>query len=196
MSPDALIQWDWQATLWLNQLGSAWSDPFWLLLSHIKIWFPAYGVIMGVIIWKLGWRKGLAVVLSFIVMVVLIDQSANLVKDSAERLRPCYNSWMIRHGIRLPYGVTGHLFGFFSGHAANSFGFAATSFLGFRLNDPQHSYRAYGWGVFVWAALMSVSRVMLGAHFLGDILVGALFGTAMGAAIAFLTHYIIVKARL
>ena len=196
MNWDALIRLDQEWTLWLNQLGTSAWDPFWLHLSDIRIWFPAYAVVMGCLIWKLGWKKGLAVILSLILTVVLIDQSANAIKAGVERLRPCYNSWMLSHGIRLPYGVTGHLFGFFSAHAANSFSFAVGSFLGFRLNDPPHRYRAYGWGVFIWAALLSASRIMMGAHFLGDVLVGTVYGLAIGLAMAFLTRYIIVKAKL
>ena len=196
MTLDGFIQWDRQATLWLNQLGTAAWDPLWLMLSDTKFWFPAYGIIIVVFLWKLGWKKGLAVVLSLILAVVFIDQSANLVKDGIERLRPCYNSWMIANGVRLPYGLTGHLFGFFSAHAANTFGFATASWLGFRLNDPQHSYKGYGVGVFLWATLVSYSRIMMAAHFLGDVLVGILFGTATGIALAWLTHYVIVKAKL
>ena len=196
MNWDALIQLDQQATLWLNQLGTPAWDPLWLLMSDAKIWYPAYGIVMVFLVRKLGWKKGLAVVLSLILSVVLIDQSANVVKAGFERLRPCYNAWMIEGGIRLPYGVTGHLFGFFSAHAANTFGFAVTSSLGFRLNDPEHDYRLYGWGVFLWAILVSCSRIMVGAHFLGDVLVGTLFGLAMGFAIAYATRYVIVKAKL
>lgn len=196
MSLDGLIQLDRQATLWLNNLGNSTWDPFWLMLSDIKFWFPAYAIVMGFLVGKLGWKKGLAVILSLVLTVVLIDQSANLIKDGVERLRPCYNRWMIIHGVRLPYGLTGHLFGFFSAHAANSFGFAACSWLGFRLNDPRHSYRAYGWGVFLWAALVSGSRILMAAHFLGDVLVGTLYGLAIGTALAFLTRWIIVKAKL
>lgn len=196
MTLDRLIQWDQQATLWLNQLSTSNWDPFWLMLSDNKFWFPAYGIVMVFLIRQLGWKKGLAVILSLILAVVVIDQSCNVVKAGFERLRPCYNSWMIGHGIRLPYGLSGNLFGFFSAHAANTFGFACTSCLGFRLNDSRHSYRLYGWGVFLWAVLVSCSRIMMGAHFLGDILVGTCFGLAMGTAIAWLTHYIIVKAKL
>ncbi len=193
MNLDALIQLDQRLTLWLNQLGTPAWDPFWLLLSDIKIWFPAYAVVMGCLIWKLGWKKGLAVILSLVVMVVLIDQTANAVKDGVGRLRPCFNAWMIANGIRTPYGVIRPLYGFFSGHAANSFGFAITSYLGFQLNDPKHSYKIYGWGVFIWAALLSVSRIMMAAHFLGDILVGTCYGLAVGLTIAGIACWITSK---
>ena len=89
----------------------------------------------------------------------------------------------------------GGFFGFFSSHAGNCFGFALTSWLGFRWNDPSgKKYRAYGWGVFCWAALVSLSRVMMAAHYIGDILVGALFGLAVGFAVAAATRWIMVKA--
>ena len=196
MTLDQLIQWDQHATLWLNQLSTPGLDPFWLMLSDNKFWFPAYGIVMVFLIRQLGWKKGFAVILSLILAVVVIDQSCNVVKAGFERLRPCYNAWMIQHGIRLPYGLTGNLFGFFSAHAANTFGFASASFLGFFLNDKQHPYRLYGWGVFLWAALVSCSRIMMGAHFLGDILVGTCYGLAAGTAIAYLAHFLIVKAKL
>lgn len=196
MSLEGLIQLDQQATLWINNLGTPAWDPFWLMLSDIKFWFPAYGIVMVFMLWKLGWKKGLVVVLSLILTVVAIDQSCNLVKAGFERLRPCYNSWMLANGVRTPYGLTGHLYGFFSAHAANTFGFACTSYLGFRLNDPNHRYRTYGWGVFLWATLVSCSRIMMAAHFLGDVMVGICYGLAMGCAIAWTTRLVIIKAKL
>ena len=196
MTLDQLIQWDQQATLWLNKLGNATWDPFWLMLSDIKFWYPAYVIVAVFLFKELGWKKGLAVMLSLIFMVVFIDQSCNAIKAGFERLRPCYNFWMIAHGVRLPYGPTLPFFGFFSAHAANTFGFACTSYLGFRLNNPGHKYRIYGTGVFVWAILVSCSRVMMAAHFLGDVLVGTCYGLAVGTAIAYLAHFLIVKAKL
>ncbi len=196
MNLDSLIQLYQRLTLWLNQLGTPAWDPFWLLLSDIKIWYPAYAVVMACLIWKLGWKKGLAVILSLVATVVFIDQTANAVKDGMERLRPCYNAWMIANGVRLPFGLTGHLYGFFSAHAANSFGFAVASYLGFQLNDPKHSYRAYGWGVFLWASLVSFSRIMMAAHFLGDVLAGIVFGLLMGWLVGKAARLLIVKAKL
>ncbi|MBR3387778.1 MAG: phosphatase PAP2 family protein, partial [Bacteroidales bacterium] len=84
-------------------------------------------------------------------------------------------------------------FGFFSGHASNTFGFAICSFLGFRLNDPACRYRAYGWGIFLWAILVSLSRIMMAAHFFGDVLVGILFGLSIGLLTSGLSHAVIRK---
>lgn len=189
-----IVQIDQAVTLWINQLDTPALYPLWMALSDAKIWFPAYAIVMGFIIWKLGWKKGLLVSLSLILCVVLTDQLSGVVKGGVTRLRPCYNTWMIENGVIMPYGQTGHLYGFFSSHAANVFGFAAASSLGLRLNEKP--VPAYAWGVFIWASLVSLSRIMMAAHFLGDVLVGVLFGLLIGCLVAFLMRFIVVKARL
>ena len=47
--------------------------------------------------------------------------------------------------------------------------------------------------IFLWAALVSLSRVMLAAHFFGDIFVGTLFGLAVGLFCAALGRGVIRK---
>ena len=193
---EQLIQIDQHITLWLNGLSTPALDPVWLLLSDAKIWFPAYGAVMVFMLFRLGWKKGLAVVLSLFLCVLLADQLSGLVKQGMERLRPCYDTWMLDNGLKWPYGQAYGFFGFFSSHASNTYGFAVTSYLGFRLNDRAHSYTVYGWCVFLWATLVSLSRIMMAAHFFGDVLVGSLFGLAVGLLVALGTRWIIVKARL
>ena len=191
-----LIQLDHQVTLWINNLDTPGMYPTWMAFSDNRIWFLAYALVMGWMIWKLGWKKGVLLSLSLILCVVLTDQLSGVVKAHFTRLRPCYDTWMLDNGLLLPYGQIGHLYGFFSSHAANVWGFVAASVLGVAWNGKPKAYKAYGWGVSIWATLVCVSRIMLGAHFLGDILVGTVFGLAVGTAVAALTHLLIVKARL
>ncbi len=192
-----IVDVDRQATLWLNQLGTPAWDGFWGFMSQNKVWFPFYALVMGILIWKMGWKKGLVVVASLFVTVLLIDQSANLVKESVARLRPFFDPWMLDHGLRVPFEAGGsHRFGFFSAHSANTFGFAVSSSMGFILNEPRYRYRSYTAAVYGWAALVAFSRIILGAHFLVDVLVGAVFGLGVGLAVACATHWIILKAKL
>lgn len=194
---ERLVQIDRQVTLWINQVNPDWLNGCWHVLSLSKVWFPLYAIVMGLIIWRLGWKKGLLVVGSLFLGVFLTDQLSVLVKESVMRLRPCYDPWMTAHGVLCPDGVAGSQYGFFSSHASNVLGFAAGSWLGLRLNDgPRRGYRIYGWCIFLWAALVSLSRVMLAAHYMGDILVGALFGLAIGTGLALGVRRIIVRARL
>ncbi|MBO4340253.1 MAG: phosphatase PAP2 family protein [Bacteroidales bacterium] len=188
----SIIELDKHVTLWLNTLGNPLTDSISLLLSNARVWFPAYAVVMGVMIWRQGWKKGLIVVASLFVTVLLTDQISAYIKDGIERLRPAYDAWMVAGGVRCPLSHGKYFFGFFSGHASNTFGFAIASYMGLR-NDKNHSYAAYGAGVTVWAVLVCLSRVMLAAHYVGDILVGACFGLVMGAAVAYLTRLIIKR---
>ena len=187
---ERLIDIDQDITLWINGLHSAWSDPFWMFMSDVQIWFPAYGVILAMMLYRLGWKKGLVVVLSCILCVVLTDQISYHIKEGLDRLRPCYTTEMLQRGLHWPLSRSG-FFGFFSGHASNAWGFAICSYLGFRLHDRSRHYAVYGWCICAWAALVSLSRVMMAAHFFGDILVGTLFGLAVGTFCAALAHGVI-----
>lgn len=148
------------------------------------------------VVWRLGWKRGLSVILSAVLTLVLIDQGSNLVKASVARLRPCYDAWMVNNGLRLPYGIlsTG-LYGFFSAHAGNTFGFATVSYLGLKWNRPESDFRIYGLFIYVWAVFVSLSRMMMGAHFLGDIIVGAIVGTAVGWLCAFAVKKAVTALR-
>lgn len=178
----SIVELDQSVTLWLNNLGTEALDPFWTFLSNAKVWFPFYAVVMGFLIWRLGWKKGLIAVAALFLTVFLTDQLSGLIKDSVQRLRPCYDPWMIDHGVRSALKPHSQ-FGFFSSHAANTFGFAILSLLCFKM-DKKHTYHIYGWCVMIWATLVSLSRIMLAAHYVGDIVVGAIFGLAVGTAIA------------
>ena len=178
----SIVELDQSVTLWLNNLGTEALDPFWTFLSNAKVWFPFYAVVMGFLIWRLGWKKGLIAVAALFLTVFLTDQLSGLIKDSVQRLRPCYDPWMIDHGVHSALKPHSQ-FGFFSSHAANTFGFAILSLLCFKM-DKKHTYHIYGWCVIIWATLVSLSRIMLAAHYVGDIVAGAIFGLAVGTAIA------------
>ena len=187
---DRLIGIDQDITLWINSFHSAWSDPIWMFFSDVRIWFPAYGIIMAMMIYRLGWKKGLIVVLTCILTVVLTDQISYHIKEGVDRLRPYYTTEMLQRGLHWPLNRSS-FFGFFSGHASNTFGFAICSFLGFRLNDRTCRYRIYGLGVFIWAFLVALSRVMMAAHYFGDVTVGMLFGLSVGLLMAGIAHAVI-----
>ena len=184
---ERLIGIDQDITLWINGFHSAWTDPLWMFMSDVKIWFPMYGIIMAAMIRRLGWKRGLVVILTCLLTVVLADQISYHIKEGLDRLRPYYTTSLLERGLHWPMNRSS-FFGFFSGHASNAWGFAVCSWLGFRLNDRTRSYAIYGCCIFLWAALVALSRVMMAAHFFGDILVGTLFGLAVGTFCAALGH--------
>lgn len=182
---------DQHVTLFINGFHSPWSDQVMLLFSHVRIWFPMYAVIAILFFWRLGWKKGLVTLLTCVLCVVLCDQIANLFKDGIARLRPCQDQKMIDMGLYM-LETGGGLYGFYSGHAANSFGFAVCSTMGFR-NDSRLRYRGYAAFIFTWAFLVSISRIFVGKHYLGDVLTGAIAGVLIGLFCAYLGRLVIRK---
>lgn len=182
---------DQHVTLFINGFHSPWSDQVMLLFSHVRIWFPMYAVIAILFFWRLGWKKGLVTLLTCVLCVVLCDQIANLFKDGIARLRPCQDQKMIDMGLYM-LETGGGLYGFYSGHAANSFGFAVCSTMGFR-NDSSLRYRGYAAFIFTWAFLVSISRIFVGKHYLGDVLTGAIAGVLIGLFCAYIGRLVIRK---
>ena len=129
---------DQRITLVLNSLHFQAGDWFWQFFSMIQVWFPLYAAVVFVMIRRLGWKKGLMMVLAMVLTVVACDQTADLVKNSVCRLRPCYNPDMVLGGLHVLEGRAGY-YGFYSGHAANAFGFAAASSICFEA-DKNHRY--------------------------------------------------------
>lgn len=185
---------DKDITLAINSLHCGFSDFVWQIFSDKQIWYALYLIVLVMLFVRLGWKKGLAVTISCILCVVACDQFANFTKAHFERLRPCWDGEMLERGLHMLEGK-GNLYGFYSAHAANAMGFAICSFMGFR-NDQKHNYKAYGWGIFVWALLVGTSRVFVGKHFFGDVMVGFAVGLAFGWAIAAANSLVIRKLRL
>ena len=175
---DAVVRADQAATLWINSFHTPFTDSVWIFFSKVEIWIPLYALVAFFLFRRLGWKRALVAIAAIALTAVCSDQTANLFKDWICRLRPSHDPWMLAHGLYLPYDAGGQ-YGFFSGHAANTFGFAASTLAVFH-SDEGHSYKAYGWAIFIWAFLVSLSRIFLGRHFLGDILVGAAVGMLLG----------------
>lgn len=184
--PGILERADMDATLAVNSLNSPVSDFIWQIFSDKEIWYVMYLVVAFFIFRNLGWKKGLVVFVSIILTVLCGDQLANLTKDMFQRLRPCMNGDMVAGGLHVLEGYSvKHCYGFYSAHAADALGFALCSSLGFT-NDKSRNYGIYTKAVTVWALLVGISRVFVGKHFLGDVLVGfivgALFALLFGKA--------------
>ena len=188
---ESLHRVDQELTLSVNSWSAPWSDGFWTMMSDIKFWIPAYVLCALFLFQRLGWKKALVVLASAALAFALCDQVANIVKHSVSRLRPCYSFPMLDGGLNV-LEKRGGFYGFFSAHAANAFAFAVCIILGFT-NDKSHTYNAFNACALLWATLVSVSRVFVGKHYLGDILVGALVGITIGYLVGSLSNYLIRK---
>jgi len=186
----SVISLDREATLDLNSLGG---NPLWdgvmQFSSHHYTWVPLYVALLVYLFYRIGWKKGLVFLAAIGLTFLCCDQLSGVFKYAFERLRPCHDEGMIAGGLRILEGKGGQ-YGFFSAHAANTFGLACCSILAFR-TDPSRRYRGLLYGLPLWAALVSVSRVFVGKHFLGDVLVGALIGVALGLLFGYAARRVI-----
>lgn len=140
---------------------------------------------------RLGWKKALIVCGAILLTILCCDQFSNILKHAVGRLRPCYSTEMLQGELHM-LESRGGFYGFYSSHAANAFGLATCSYLCFR-NDKTHTYNAYRTWAFVWAGLVSISRVFVGKHYLGDVLAGIAFGLLFGYAIAYAANLLIKR---
>ena len=184
---------DQQITLTINSWNSAFTDPIWTFLSLKLVWAPLYAAIIALMIWKLGWKKGLIVVGGVLLTIGFCDQFANLIKHATARIRPVNDEWMVAHGLNILEWGGG--FSFFSAHAANSFGIAGSSWLGLKncLNGNMQLCKYYAWVMFTWAALVGISRIFVGKHYLGDVIVGTIVGILGGLFFGWLASKIANK---
>lgn len=182
-------QFDQGVSLEINSWDSPVTDSLWQFFSSVPAWIPMYLLIAALLIWKLGWKNGLIVVLAAGLTFGFCDQASNLVKEAVGRIRPLNDAFMLGNCLNvLEKGSTS--FSFFSAHAANAFGLATCTYIALSrlITGPSTAkpkwLKAYGIWMFIWAPLVAISRVFVGKHYLGDVLVGALIGAAAGYVFA------------
>ena len=165
---EIITKWDEAAFLWLNSFHSEALDPIVLQLTQTITWIPLYLLVLYKV-----YRtdpKNTAWILGGVMLTILLaDQvSSGLMKPYFERLRPCHDPrW---EGMLHLYGRCGGLYGFVSSHAANTFGLA--TFLTLKLGKKQ---KAIAW-LFLYALLVSYTRIYLGVHYPLDVFLGAVVG--------------------
>jgi undecaprenyl-diphosphatase len=157
----------------INGSHSYFFDCVMWVFSSIKIWIPLALLLIINIAYKKPWKQYLPVLITFVLLFTVCDQlSSHLIKPLIARPRPTHYPGIMEH-VRTLFDYTGGKYGFISGHATNSFGFAMFSSLLFR----NKSYIAI---VFLWAATVAYSRIYIGVHFVSDILGGIIVGVLIG----------------
>ena len=185
---EEIILEDKQAMIFLNNLGSSTFDPFWILVSEKWFWIPLY-VIFLYFLYKNFNKKSLFYILLFVALgITASDQIANIFKFGFERLRPCHDPSL--EGL-LREVKCGGKFGFYSAHSSNSFFVATylTILLGKKITQLPYF-------LFVWAAIVAYSRVYLGMHFPGDIIIGAIMGILLALFFGTLAKKVIKKSEV
>ncbi|WP_028121351.1 phosphatase PAP2 family protein [Epilithonimonas tenax] len=173
---NGFIEKDQQLLLFLNGLGNAAFDPFWLTVTGKWFWIPFYAILLYLLYKSYPLKKLLFVLIFITIGITISDQLAGIFKHGIERFRPCHTDALISH-MRMV--ICGGNYGFYSSHASNSF--FLFSFLTIMIGKK---YRYLPYILFVWASIVSYSRIYLGVHFPFDIAFGAAVGFLLGGVIA------------
>ena len=129
-----------------------------------------YAVAMVLLLRK-GDAKVRWLVLFSAITLTLTDQvSSKYLKPFFDRPRPCH----VLENINLLVGCGGGK-SMPSSHAANAFGQAMMF---------AYLFRSVRWYLMAFAAIVAISRVFVGVHYPGDVLVGSLIGMFIGLLVA------------
>lgn len=159
---------DTQLFFLFNKNHTPFMDKVMTFSSGKLTWMPLY-ILLLFLIWKKKHEKMWLVVLSVAILITLSDQiSVHLFKETFQRYRPCHNE-LIKDKVLLINGYCGGKYGFVSSHATNAF--ALTTFLSLFFRKKWIAVSLY-----LWAGLVSYSRVYAGVHYPFDIVGGMVLG--------------------
>ncbi len=170
---EQIISLDRQLLSLLNGSDSLFLDGLMWTASQTSTWILVILGLCYVVFRKYSFLQALLIVLSAVLVIVMADQF------SSSFCKPFFHCFRPTHDPELGFivdtvnGYRAGLYGFFSSHAANTFGTAF--FFTLLLKNKKISFCLFG-----WAVLASYSRIYLGVHFPGDILVGILWGAFTG----------------
>jgi undecaprenyl-diphosphatase len=175
---------DLEILLLINSWHTPFLDKCMLVITGRNTWIPLYLFI--IIFFYIKREKEFLLALLFIIAAVISADlfASSLMKPLFHRLRPCHNE-DISKMLYLLKDICGGRYGFISSHAANTFAFSVFLFL--------YVGKEYKWVelFFIWASVVSISRVYLGVHYPADIGVGAIAGIIIGI----LFYYLYLQVR-
>ena len=167
-----LNQLDTDLFLWFNGHYAFWLDPIMVWVTERNSWFPLYALLIGWIIYRYR-KRTLGILLTITAAVAIGDQvTSSVLKPLTHRLRPCHVVDLQK--LIHPVMECGGQYGFASSHAATTFALATTLWLLF----GKYYHWMKGW--FLWAAIVSYSRIYVAAHYPLDVLTGIGIGVLAG----------------
>jgi len=165
-----LLHLDREIFLYLNNLGTPTWDWFWIFITNKWSSIPLYAFLIFLLYKKIGLRTTILALVLIAGMITCTDQLANVFKDGFMRLRPCNLDLDARFLMDYCGG-----YGFFSAHACSSMALAI--FVGSILKR----YFKYAMpGMLFWSFLLGYSRIYVGKHYPGDVVVGFMIGAIIG----------------
>lgn len=180
---------DTRLTLFLNGSDSEMLDAIAVTATKTSTWIPLGILLLYLLMRMKDWKNALLVILCVAIAITLADQMASgIFKPLVARLRPSHTP-ELQGVIDIVGDYRGGRYGFFSSHAANTCAVAVFLSLLFRK-------RVFTVAICSWAMVNSWTRLYLGVHYVGDIMVGVIWGAFVGWMVFRLYHFLTLKVKL
>jgi len=171
---------DRQLLLAVNGSGSLYLDRVVVTLTHAATWIPLYLALFYMVLKNNDNFRRLLLVLGGVAVCYLLAGAVDdgIVKPMVARWRPTHDP-QIGMLVDIVDGYRGGRYGFFSAHASNTMCIA--TFFCWLARSRRLSVT-----LVTWSLINCWTRMYLGVHFPGDILVGVLWGFCVGTGVYFL----------
>ena len=173
----SLIDLDKQWLLAVNGSDSVFLDSVVKTLTTATTWIPLYVALIYVVVKNSDSLRKVFIILGCALLCVFLAGSLDdmIVKPLVARWRPARDP-DIGLSVDIVNGYRGGRFGFFSAHASNTFSLAVFLFWLIRS-------RVLSIALVAWSLVNCWTRMYLGVHYPGDILVGLLWGAVVGTGV-------------
>lgn len=169
---------DTMVFLTVNSHHNAYFDSVMWLVSGKLIWVPMYVSLFFVLLKNYSYKVVFAILLAIGVVILFTDSfTAQVIRPWVCRLRPSNLDNPMSTMVHIVDGYRGGAYGFPSNHASNTWGLAFFITFLFRRYKLTFFF-------FLWALLVCYSRMYLGVHYFGDLLIGGLLAL-VGASTVF-----------
>lgn len=180
MDWQTIIDFDKELLLWFNGSPSLYLDALVRTLTNALTWVPLYLSLFYVVLKNNDTVQKIVFVVACAGLCVLLAGTVDdeIVKPTVARWRPTHDP-QIGLLVDIVDGYRGGKYGFFSAHAANTFSLAI--YFCWLVRS-----RLLSTTLVIWSLTNCWTRLYLGVHYPGDILVGLLWGAAVGTAAYFI----------
>jgi undecaprenyl-diphosphatase len=174
---DSLKMLDRAVLLKINSLHTPFLDTLMYVLSEQLATILTVLIVLSIAFIfykKFSVKKAAEFLIGCAIVFACTDLSSNAIKHGVKRYRPTHNT-EIKELVHMVNNYSGGKYGFFSGHAANTFG--TITFIFLCLNWIRPKYKLL---LFIYPFVIGYSRMYLGVHYPSDIFVGMVDGLFFG----------------
>ena len=181
---------DTMVFLTVNSHHNAYFDSVMWLVSGKLIWVPMYVSLFFVLLKNYSYKVVFAILLAIGVVILFTDSfTAQVIRPWVCRLRPSNLDNPMSSMVHIVDGYRGGAYGFPSNHASNTWGLAFFITFLFRRYKLTFFF-------FLWALLVCYSRMYLGVHYFGDLLIGSLLALTGASTVFYVFRKVSGDTRL